>query len=397
MSKYFQQTSEAVSIGHPDKVADSIADAIVDYIRQQLFDAHTAIEVACGAKKLFIFGEIDYRVDVSRETMQEDIINIVTQRIADIGYTKEEYNPEVVFDLVQQSTEINSAVENSSDTHETGAGDQGIMFGYAIKETPEYHSLHFVLAHLLQKELEKKRLSGEFFFLRPDAKTQVTVEYEYTEKSINQPRAINDIVLSTQHVDTDFNTVKNELTHFVVETVNNYLTQHDFNFLISKDTKIHINPAGPWLNGGPAFDSGLTGRKLVVDNYGGNAPIGGGAYSGKDLTKVDRSAAYYARFVAKSVVAAGLAEKIQVALAYAIGESEPTMISVDTYGTGIESDSVILQKIRRNFNFSVKSIIARTSRVKSFVKTGEHSHYLATQYFIDDKDDVFPWESEKAL
>lgn len=397
MSKYFQQTSEAVSIGHPDKVADSIADAIVDYIRARLFDAHTAIEIACGADKLFVFGEVDQRFDVSRETMQEDIAEIVRARIAEIGYTEQEYSPEIIFDIVQQSSEINSAVESSSDTQETGAGDQGIMFGYAIKETPEYHSLHFVLAHLLQKELEKKRRSGEYAFLRPDAKTQVTVEYEYTEQGINLPRAIKDVVLSTQHTDTDFDTLTSTLKRFATDIINEYLASQGFNFSVDATTKIHVNPAGAWRRGGPAFDSGLTGRKLVIDNYGGNAPIGGGAYSGKDLTKVDRSAAYYARYVAKSVVSAGLTEKIQVALAYAIGESQPTMISIDTYGTGAQADSEILETIKSNFDFSVSNIIKHVSKVKSFVKTGEHSHYLATAYFVDDASEIFPWEIEKPL
>ncbi|MDR0950017.1 MAG: methionine adenosyltransferase [Candidatus Ancillula sp.] len=389
----FEQTSEAVSIGHPDKVADSIADAVLDYLRTLLPDAHSAVEVACAADKLFIFGEVDSRLVYDKEEFYKSVEHIAWKRLDYIGYKRDEYSPKIVVDIVKQSSEIDNAVSENDIKKEIGAGDQGIMFGYAVVETPECHSLHFVLAHLLQVELEKARFGADSFLakvLRPDAKTQVTVQYQYTEEGINQPAKITDVVLSTQHIeDVDFNELQGYLKHFCEDAINHYLEKNKFTFRVDDKTVFHINPAGPWNVGGPVSDSGLTGRKLVVDNYGGNAPIGGGSYSGKDLTKVDRSAAYFARYVAKSIVKSDLAEKVQVSLAYAIGEALPTMINIDTYGTEKIPNQELKELVLNNFDFSVKSLIELSSNVDNFVSTGEHSHYMS---FSQDADDVFPWE-----
>lgn len=386
------RTSEAVSIGHPDKIADQIADSILDLLRSFKHNAQSAVEVACSANNIFIFGEIDK--DIIATELDNGLLSKITEeairKVRQIGYSEEQYNPKVVIDLNTQSVEINSAVEET-ETQEVAAGDQGIVSGYATNETTQKHELHYLLPHYLLTELTQFRKNNTYDFLNPDGKTQVTIEYKN-----NKPYAIKHILISQCHKESfSLEDLQKVLKNFVEITtynaINDFVSDEESrdNLVNSLgDAEILINPAGQWNIGGPVSDSGLTGRKLVVDNYGSSAPIGGGSTAGKDLNKVDRSGAYYARNIAKSIVSSGLAERALVNLSFAIGVSKPTAITFDTFGTNTISENEILSKILDNYDFTVREIIELSESVDSFSKTSENSNYL---------DDSFPWEQPRSL
>ena len=323
-------TSESVTRGHPDKLCDQIADRILDEVLRQDPESHVACEVTCATDLVHIFGEITSSAHVDYESIARMVITEVGYTQPGHGFDAESCR--VTVDLHEQSPDIARGVRRLSSEEELddGAGDQGMMFGYACKQTDCYMPLPIELAHALTKRLELVRRNGELPFLLPDGKSQVTVEYENGD-----PKRISAVVLSAQH-DKDI----------TIEELRDRILSHVIlpalpTAMIDRDTQFFINPTGRFVEGGPAADSGLTGRKLIVDTYGGYARHGGGAFSGKDASKVDRSGAYMARYMAKNVVAAGLAEKCEIQLSYAIGLSEPTSILVDCFGTGRLDDQII--------------------------------------------------------
>ncbi|MFR7589917.1 MAG: methionine adenosyltransferase [Longibaculum sp.] len=320
MKSYF--TSESVTSGHPDKVCDQIADKILDEILSQDPKARVACEVTCATQQVHIFGEVTTTAKVDYEVITRNVIN-------EIGYTAFNHgfdatNCQIQVDLHEQSPDIALGIHRSiqEENLDNGAGDQGMMFGYACQETASYMPLPIELAHSLSKRLEQVRKTEELPYLLPDGKTQVTVEYEN-----HQPKRISTVVLSTQHrADIDMATLREQITnHVILPTLPKDM--------IDKETSFFINPTGRFVIGGPAGDSGLTGRKIIVDTYGGYAHHGGGAFSGKDATKVDRSGAYMARYIAKNIVAASLAEQCEVQLSYSIGLAEPVSVYIDTFDT----------------------------------------------------------------
>lgn len=342
-------TSESVTEGHPDKICDQISDAVLDAILAQDPDARVACETCCTTGMVMIMGEISTSCYV-------DIPSIARNVVLDIGYDRAKYGFDgttcsVLTSIDEQSKDIALGVDHSLETKEggeenNGAGDQGMMFGYACDETPEYMPLPISLAHRLARRLTEVRKNGTLDYLRPDGKTQVTVEYEN-----DRPTRVDTIVISTQHSDTvALETIREDLKKHVIDEIVDAALMDD-------ETKIYINPTGRFVIGGPQGDSGLTGRKIIVDTYGGMARHGGGAFSGKDPTKVDRSAAYAARYVAKNIVAAGLARKCEIQLAYAIGVAQPVSILADTFGTGILSDEEIADIVRKEFDLRPTAII----------------------------------------
>ena len=351
MAHYFF-TSESVTEGHPDKICDQISDAILDAIIEKDPSCRVACETTVSTGLVHIMGEISTECYV-------DIPHIAREVIRDIGYDRAKYGFDcdtcgIITNIDEQSGDIamgvNKALENKLGEEselQTGAGDQGMMFGYACDETPELMPLPISLAHKLAKKLTAVRKDGSLNYLRPDGKTQVTVEYD--EK--RRPVRVDTVVISTQHSpEAELKQIRKDMIELVVLPT----IPPD---LLDENTKYLINPTGRFVIGGPQGDSGLTGRKIIVDTYGGSAPHGGGAFSGKDPTKVDRSAAYAARYVAKNVVAAGLASRCQVQLAYAIGVATPVSIFVDTFGTGIVSDDSLSKAIRKVFDLRPSAII----------------------------------------
>lgn len=344
-------TSESVTEGHPDKICDQVADAILDEYMKKDVNSKVACEVAITTDFVLIMGEITSNAKVN-------IDKIVRDTIRDIGYDNVEYgfdcdNCNVIINIDEQSTDIALGVDKykldkvnkSSDL--IGAGDQGMMFGYATDETSEMMPYPIYLAHKLTKRLTEVRKNGILKYLRPDGKSQVTVEYDSDDK----PVRIEAVVISTQHnSEISQEQLHKDIRKYVIDST---IPQN----MVDSKTKYYINPTGRFVIGGPHGDSGLTGRKIIVDTYGGYARHGGGAFSGKDCTKVDRSAAYMARYVAKNIVAARLAEKCEIQLSYAIGVTEPISISVDTFGTGKVSDSKLIQIIRNKFELSPYGII----------------------------------------
>ncbi|MFS1663563.1 methionine adenosyltransferase [Streptococcus sp. zg-JUN1979] len=376
-------TSESVSEGHPDKIADQISDAILDAILQQDPEAHVAAETAVYTGSVHIFGEIS-------TTAYVDINRVVRDTIAEIGYDKAEYgfsaeSVGVHPSLVEQSPDIaqgvNEALEVRGDDNKDaldviGAGDQGLMFGFAVDETKELMPLPISLAHHLVKRLADLRKSGELAYLRPDAKSQVTVEYDEEDR----PVRVDTVVISTQH-DPEVNneTIYKDMVEHVIKPV------IDSRYL-DDQTRFLINPTGRFVIGGPQGDSGLTGRKIIVDTYGGYARHGGGAFSGKDATKVDRSASYAARYIAKNIVAAKLAKKAEVQLAYAIGVARPVSVRVDTFGTGTVSESQLEAAVREVFDLRPAGIIEMLDLKRPIYRqTAAYGHMGRTD--ID-----LPWE-----
>ena len=377
-------TSESVTEGHPDKMCDQISDAILDALVAQDPMSRVACETATTTGMVLVMGEITTNAYV-------DIQKIVRDTVKEIGYTRGKYGFDaetcgVITAIDEQSTDIAMGVDKALEAKEhtmseeeidaIGAGDQGMMFGYASDETPEYMPYPIELAHKLSRRLTEVRKNGTLPYLRPDGKTQVTVEYD--ENGV--PSRLDAVVLSTQH--------DPEVTQ---EQIHKDIKKYVFDAIIPEgmvdaDTKFFINPTGRFVIGGPHGDSGLTGRKIIVDTYGGMARHGGGAFSGKDCTKVDRSAAYAARYVAKNIVAAGIAKKCEIQLSYAIGVAHPTSIMVDTFGTGKLSDEKLVEIIRENFDLRPAGIIQMLNlRRPIYKQTAAYGHFGRT-------DVDLPWE-----
>ncbi|MBM6954815.1 methionine adenosyltransferase [Limosilactobacillus coleohominis] len=375
-------TSESVSEGHPDKIADQISDAILDALLEQDPDARAAVETSVTTGLVLVFGEVSTSAYVN-------IQKVVRQTIKEIGYTDGQYgfdadNCAVITAIDEQSPDIAQGVDDSLETREgegdpldqIGAGDQGLMFGYATDETPEYMPLTLMLSHKLMQRIAKLRKEGAIKYLRPDAKAEVTVEYDEN----NKPMRVDTVVLSTQHdPDVSLEQIRKDVKEQVIKAV----IPAD---LLDDDTKYFINPTGRFVIGGPQGDAGLTGRKIIVDTYGGAAHHGGGAFSGKDATKVDRSASYAARYIAKNLVAAGYAKKAEIQVAYAIGVAKPVSISIDTFGTGTKSEEELIAAVRKVFDLRPAGIIKMLDLKRPIYKqTAAYGHFGRT-------DVDLPWE-----
>ncbi len=375
MTTFF--TSESVTEGHPDKVCDQIADAILDALLEKDPHSHVACEVTAITDEVHIFGEITSAARVDYEA-------IARQVIRKIGYTKPGHGFDadscrISVDVHQQSPDINMGVERS-DTMENGAGDQGMMFGYACRETDSLMPLPIELAHKLTKRLAYVRREGILPYLLPDGKAQVTVEYRD-----GVPARVDTVVVSSQHeADVFMDTLREDVLLHVIRPV---IPEA----MLDADTKYFINPTGRFCIGGPAGDSGLTGRKLIVDTYGGYARHGGGAFSGKDPSKVDRSGAYMARYLAKNVVAAGLADRCEIQISYAIGVAQPVSLLVDTFGTGVTSDESIQKLIRDTVDLRPSAIIDKLN-----LRTPFYRHTASYGHFGSNTVDL-PWEQTDLL
>ena len=352
MARHYLFTSESVTEGHPDKVCDQISDAVLDAILEQDPNGRVACETTACTGLIHVMGEITTSCYV-------DIAHIAREVVRDIGYDRGKYGFDcdtcaVVTSIDEQSADIAMGVDKSLENKEgtdselsNGAGDQGMMFGYACDETPELMPLPLSLAQKLCKRMAEVRKSGQVPYMRPDGKSQVTVEYD----EHNRPVRVDTVVISTQH---DPDVSLEQIRKDMIEQVAKAVIPAD---MLDENTKYYVNPTGRFVKGGPAADSGLTGRKIIVDTYGGSAPHGGGCFSGKDPTKVDRSAAYAARYVAKNIVAAGLARRCQVQLAYAIGVAQPVSVLVDTFGTGTVGDDRLETAVRKVFDLRPTAII----------------------------------------
>ena len=377
-------TSESVTEGHPDKVCDSISDAILDAMMAQDPMSRVACETATTTGLVLVMGEITTKANV-------DIQKIVRDTIREIGYDNADYGFDadtcaVITSLDKQSTDIAMGVDkaleqkeddmNEDELDSIGAGDQGLQFGYASNETEEYMPYAINMAHKLAQQLTKVRKDGTLKYLRPDGKTQVTVEYDEAGK----PKRIDAVVCSTQH---DPDVTQEQIHEDIKKYVFDAIIPAD---MVDADTKYFINPTGRFVIGGPHRDSGLKGRKIIVDTYGGTGRHGGGAFSGKDCTKVDRSAAYAARYVAKNIVAAGLADKCEIQLSYAIGVAHPTSVSVNTFGTGKLSETRLVEIVRENFDLRPAGIIKMLDlRRPIYKQTAAYGHFGRT-------DVDLPWE-----
>jgi S-adenosylmethionine synthetase len=363
MVRRYLFTSESVTEGHPDKICDQISDSILDEFLRQDKDSHVAVESMTTTGIVFIAGEITSKGKI-------DIQKTVRKTIREIGYDKPEYGFDcdtcsVLESVHEQSPDISMGVYADAAIHkEQGAGDQGIMFGYATKETVGLMPLPITMAHQLTMKMAQVRKSGDLSWIRPDGKSQVSVVYEDFE-----PKRIDSVVISTQHsVDVSLNQIREEIIERVIKPV--------CDRWIDNKTRFFVNPTGRFVIGGPPADTGLTGRKIIADTYGGMGRHGGGAFSGKDPSKVDRSACYMARYVAKNIVAAELADRCEVQIAYAIGLAEPVSIMVDTYGTGKLSEELIEQKVRKSFDMRPAMIISSLDLKRPiYKKTAAYGHF----------------------
>ncbi|RME43004.1 MAG: methionine adenosyltransferase [Caldilineae bacterium] len=374
-------TSESVTEGHPDKMCDQISDAILDAILEQDPYARVACETATTTGLIVVMGEITCDAYV-------DIAQIARRTIEEIGYTRAKYGFDfetcgVVVSIKEQSPDIAQGVNKAlearegaeNDRFEIGAGDQGMMIGFACNETPELMPMTISLAHKLTHRLAEVRKNNTLPYLRPDGKSQVTVEYAY-----GKPKRVDTIVISTQHSP---DVTQDEIRHDIIERVITEVVPYE---MIDDRTKIYINPTGRFVTGGPQGDAGLTGRKIIVDTYGGMARHGGGAFSGKDATKVDRSAAYMTRYIAKNIVAAGLADRVELQVSYAIGVARPLSLSVETFGTGRISDDKIIELVNKHFDLRPAAIIEYLQlRRPIFKKTAAYGHF-------GRNDPDFTWE-----
>jgi S-adenosylmethionine synthetase len=365
-------TSESVSEGHPDKICDQVSDAILDAFLEQDKNSRVAIECAVKDNFLLVCGEVTSKGKV-------DLESVARKTIISAGYDKDEYGfngntCEIDIRVSKQSSEIAQGVDEK-DGKEQGAGDQGLMFGYATNETPEFMPLPIILAHKLLKKRTELRNSGELSYLRPDGKAQVSVEYEN-----GKPIRVDSIVFSTQHdEDVEHETIKKDVIEKIIEPI--------CGKWIDKDTKYYINPTGKFIIGGPVGDSGLTGRKIIVDTYGGYGRHGGGAFSGKDPSKVDRSGAYITRYIAKNIVGAGLADRCEIQISYAIGVAEPVSILVNCFGTNKIDEEEIEKRIKENFPLKPAEIISHLDLKRPIY------HKTATYGHFGRNDSDFRWEN----
>jgi len=372
-------TSESVTEGHPDKLCDQVSDGVLDAIFEQDPNARVACETACTTGVMFVFGEITTTAYVDITAVAREVIRDIGYTSSDLGFDSESAG--VMVSIKEQSPDIRDGVDTALEVRgeagakEVGAGDQGMMIGYAVRETPELMPLPIALAHRITRQMATERKNGNLLYLRPDGKSQVTIEYN----ADNTVKRVHTVLMSTQHdPDVSQETINRDLTLLA-----NHVIPSD---LLDADTKFFVNPSGRFVLGGPAADAGLTGRKIIVDTYGGSARHGGGAFSGKDPTKVDRSAAYAARWVAKNLVAAGVADRLEVQVSYAIGVAQPISISVETYDTGKVDNARIVELIEEHFDLRPQAIIDTLQlRRPIFRQTAAYGHF--------GRDDLnLPWE-----
>lgn len=381
-------TSESVTEGHPDKICDNISDAVLDAILAQDPDGRVACETTCITDQIMIMGEITTKAKIDIEKIARDVVCEIGYDSPEKGFDGHTCKVQIAIDKqspdialgVDKSYELKEGYDDSYNLH--GAGDQGMMFGYACDETEELMPLSISLSHKLAKQLTKVRKDGTLPYLRPDGKTQVTVEYDES----GAPKRVDTIVISSQHsADVSLDQIRSDIVKYVIKPI---VPEN----LLDDDTIIYVNPTGRFVTGGPAGDSGLTGRKIIVDTYGGIGRHGGGCFSGKDPTKVDRSAAYAARYVAKNIVAAGLAKKCEIQIAYAIGVAHPVSVMIDTFGTGIISDDTLSEIVTETFDLRPAAIIDSLDLRRPIYRQ------LAAYGHMGRTDLDLPWEkTDKAV
>ena len=381
-------TSESVTEGHPDKICDNISDAVLDAILAQDPDGRVACETTCITDQIMVMGEITTKANIDIEKIARDVVCEIGYDSPEKGFDGHTCKVQIAIDKqspdialgVDKSYELKEGYDDSYNLH--GAGDQGMMFGYACDETEELMPLSISLSHKLAKQLTNVRKDGTLPYLRPDGKTQVTVEYDES----GAPKRVDTIVISSQHsADVSLDQIRSDIVKYVIKPI---VPEN----LLDDDTIIYVNPTGRFVTGGPAGDSGLTGRKIIVDTYGGIGRHGGGCFSGKDPTKVDRSAAYAARYVAKNIVAAGLAKKCEIQIAYAIGVAHPVSVMIDTFGTGIISDDTLSEIVTETFDLRPAAIIDSLDLRRPIYRQ------LAAYGHMGRTDLDLPWEkTDKAV
>ena len=381
-------TSESVTEGHPDKICDNISDAVLDAILAQDPDGRVACETTCITDQIMVMGEITTKAKIDIEKIARDVVCEIGYDSPEKGFDGHTRKVQIAIDKqspdialgVDKSYELKEGYDDSYNLH--GAGDQGMMFGYACDETEELMPLSISLSHKLAKQLTNVRKDGTLPYLRPDGKTQVTVEYDES----GAPKRVDTIVISSQHsADVSLDQIRSDIVKYVIKPI---VPEN----LLDDDTIIYVNPTGRFVTGGPAGDSGLTGRKIIVDTYGGIGRHGGGCFSGKDPTKVDRSAAYAARYVAKNIVAAGLAKKCEIQIAYAIGVAHPVSVMIDTFGTGIISDDTLSEIVTETFDLRPAAIIDSLDLRRPIYRQ------LAAYGHMGRTDLDLPWEkTDKAV